>query len=63
MTEHTMKVLKRQQELEEEALDKTVSYIEIRKGQIQTGYKSGRVVTSFTDKRKKDKIEYRGSVS
>lgn len=63
MTEHTKKVEKRRQEIEQEKIDKTVKFIEVRfkEGKwtkVTTGYMSGKEVTKYNDKRKKDKIEW-----
>ena len=63
MTQYKYKVLQRKQELEEEGLDKEWSFMEAKydKGKlvsITTGFKSGRKLTEYTDKRKKDKEEW-----
>ena len=63
MTQYKYKVLQRKQELEEEGLDKEWSFMEAKfdKGKlvsITTGFKSGRRLTEYTDKRKKDKEEW-----
>lgn len=57
MTEHTDKVIKRKLELYYERLDKLISYIEARPGQTITGFKSGKRIIEFDDKRKKTIIE------
>ena len=63
MTQYKYKVLQRKKELEEEGLDKEWSFMEAKydKGKlvsITTGFKSGRRLTEYTDKRKKDKEEW-----
>lgn len=63
MTQYKDEVEKRKKELEEDQLDKEVSFIEVvyKEGKWQrqmTGYKSGRRVIKYNDKRKKDKIEW-----
>ena len=63
MTQYIDKVEKRREELKEEELDKQVKFIEVRykKGkcsQMTVGYNSGREVTEYNDKRKKDKVEW-----
>jgi len=63
MTEHTDKVEKRKQELEQEKEDNSISFIEIRFkdgswSQRTVGYGNGKRVTEYSDKRKKDKVEY-----
>jgi len=63
MTQYKHKVIKRKQEIEQEELDKQWSFIEAKfsKGKITemtTGFKSGRRLTEYTDKRKKDKEEW-----
>ena len=62
MTQYKYKVLQRKKELEEEGLDKEWSFMEAKfdKGKlvsITTGFKSGRRLTEYADKRKKDKEE------
>ncbi len=57
MTQHTDKVIKRRLELYYERLDKQISYIEARPGQTITGFKSGKRIIEFDDKRKKTIIE------
>jgi hypothetical protein len=63
MTQYKYKVLQRKRELEQEGLDKEWSFMEAKydKGKlvsITTGFKSGRRLTEYTDKRKKDKEEW-----
>ena len=63
MTQYNDIVLKRKQELEIEKLDKQWSFIEAKFSagkitKITTGFKSGRRLTEYTDKRKKDKEEW-----
>ena len=63
MTQYIDKVEKRREELKEEELDKQVKFIEVRykKGkwsQMTVVYNSGREVTEYNDKRKKDKVEW-----
>ena len=63
MTQYNDEVEKRKKELEEDQLDKEVSFIEVvyKEGKWErqmTGYKSGRRVTIFNDKRRKDLIEW-----
>tara|TARA_R100001460_G_scaffold72890_1_gene113727 strand:- start:8060 stop:8254 length:195 start_codon:yes stop_codon:yes gene_type:complete len=63
MTQYSDIVLKRKQELEIEKLDKQWSFIEAKFSEgkiteITTGFKSGRRLTEYTDKRKKDKEEW-----
>tara|TARA_R100001509_G_scaffold141094_1_gene96027 strand:- start:8243 stop:8437 length:195 start_codon:yes stop_codon:yes gene_type:complete len=63
MTQYSDIVLKRKQELEIEKLDRQWSFIEAKFSEgkiteITTGFKSGRRLTEYTDKRKKDKEEW-----
>jgi uncharacterized membrane protein YkoI len=63
MTQYNKEVEKRKEELKEEQLDKDVSFIEItfKDGKWHkeiTGYKSGRRVVKYNDKRRKDKTEW-----
>ena len=63
MTQYKDKVEKRREELKEEQLDNEVTFIEVvfKEGKWQketTGYKSGRRVVKYNDKRKKDIIEW-----
>ena len=63
MTQYKNEVDKRREELKEEQLDKEVSFIEVvyKEGKWQremTGYKSGRRVIKYNDKRKKDIVEW-----
>tara|TARA_B100000963_G_scaffold190974_1_gene166094 strand:+ start:529 stop:723 length:195 start_codon:yes stop_codon:yes gene_type:complete len=63
MTQYKHKVIKRKQEIEQEELDRQWSFIEAKfsEGKITemtTGFKSGRRLTEYTDKRKKDKEEW-----
>lgn len=62
MTEHTNKVLRQKEILKKEKEEESINFIEVRfedgKWTTETtGYKSGKVVTKYNDKRKKDKIE------
>ena len=62
MTEHTNKVLIQKEILKKEKEEESINFIEVRfedgKWTTETtGYKSGKVVTKYNDKRKKDKIE------
>ena len=58
MTEHTEKVIKRRLELRKERHDNQITFIEGKRGQLTTGYRSGRRVIEFDDKRKKTITEY-----
>jgi len=63
MTQYNKEVEKRKEELKEEQLDKDVSFIEITYRNSKwyreiTGYKSGRRVVRYNDKRRKDKTEW-----
>ena len=63
MTQYKDEVEKRREELKKEQLDNEVSFIEVvfKDGKWEretTGYKSGRRVVKYNDKRKKDKIEW-----
>ena len=63
MTQYKDEVEKRKEELKEEQLDKEVSFIEVvfKDGKWEketTGYKSGRRVVKYNDKRRKDKTEW-----
>tara|TARA_R110002126_G_scaffold57781_1_gene153017 strand:+ start:249 stop:446 length:198 start_codon:yes stop_codon:yes gene_type:complete len=63
LTEHTDKVLKQKEILNKEKEEESINFIEVRFEDSKwttetTGYKSGKVVTKYNDKRKKDKIEY-----
>ena len=63
MTQYKDEVEKRREELKEEQLDNEVNFIEVvfKEGKWQketTGYKSGRRVVKYNDKRKKDIIEW-----
>ena len=62
MTQHTDIVKKQKIMLEQEKIDSSINFIEVRfeegKSTTETtGYNSGKVVTKYNDKRKKDKIE------
>ena len=62
MTEHTNKVLRQKEILKKEKEEESINFIEVRfedgKWTTETtGYRSGKVVTKYNDKRKKDKIE------
>tara|TARA_B100000768_G_C11151197_1_gene320369 strand:- start:76 stop:273 length:198 start_codon:yes stop_codon:yes gene_type:complete len=63
MTQHIDKVEEQRQRLERERLDESINFIEVRFEEGKwttetTGYNSGRVVTKYNDKRKKEKVEY-----
>ena len=63
MTQYKDEVDKRREELKEEQLDKEVSFIEVvfkdGKWERETiGYKSGRRVVKYNDKRRRDTIEW-----
>ena len=63
MTQHIDKVKEQRQRLEQERLDESINFIEVRFEEGKwttetTGYNSGRVVTKYNDKRKKEKVEY-----
>ena len=63
MTQHTDKVEKRKQEIEQENKDNSISFVEVRFkdgawSQKTVGYGNGKRVTEYSDKRKKDKIEW-----
>jgi|TARA_R110000796_G_scaffold209827_1_gene326103 hypothetical protein len=63
MTQYNNRVELRKIKLEEEQLDKDISFIEFtfREGKWHrqiTGYKSGRRVVEYNDKRKKEKVIY-----
>ena len=62
MTQHTDIVNKQKKILEQEKIDNSINFIEVRFAEGKwttetTGYNSGKVVTKYNDKRKKDKIE------
>tara|TARA_X000001382_G_scaffold118082_1_gene98102 strand:+ start:453 stop:650 length:198 start_codon:yes stop_codon:yes gene_type:complete len=63
MTQHIDRVQKQKEKLEQERLDNSIKFIEVRFEEGKwttetTGYNSGRVVIKYNDKRKKEKIEY-----
>ena len=63
MTEHTDKVNKRREEIKKEKEDNSVTFIDVRfkngKWYKRTvGYGNGKEITEYSDKRKKDKIEW-----
>ena len=63
MSQHTKIVEEQRQRLEQERLDESINFIEVRFAEGKwttetTGYNSGRVVTKYNDKRKKEKVEY-----
>tara|TARA_R100001015_G_C4431269_1_gene28342 strand:- start:73 stop:279 length:207 start_codon:yes stop_codon:yes gene_type:complete len=63
MTQYKYKVLQRKRELEQEGLDKEWSFIEakFKNGkwvEMTTGFKSGKRITEYRDKRKKEKVEW-----
>lgn len=62
MTQHTDIVKKQKIMLEQEKIDNSINFIEVKFEEGKwttetTGYNSGKVVTKYNDKRKKDKIE------
>jgi hypothetical protein len=62
MTQHTDIVNKQKKILEQEKIDSSINFIEVRFKEGKwttetTGYNSGKVVTKYNDKRKKDKIQ------
>jgi hypothetical protein len=62
MTQHTDIVNKQKKILEQEKIDSSINFIEVRFEEGKwttetTGYNSGKVVTKYNDKRKKDKIQ------
>ena len=62
MTQHTDIVKKQKKILEQEKIDSSINFIEVRFEEGKwttetTGYNSGKIVTKYNDKRKKDKIE------
>ena len=63
MTQHTKIVEKQKEKLKQERLDNTIIFIEVtfKNGKWNkeiTGYNSGRIVTKYNDKRKKEIVEY-----
>ena len=63
MTQYKDEVDKRREELKEEQLDNEVSFIEVvfKDGKWEretTGYKSGRRVVKYNDKRRRDTTEW-----
>ena len=63
MTQYNKEVEKRKEELKEEQHDKDISFIEITYKDSKwhreiTGYKSGRRVVRYNDKRRKDETEW-----
>lgn len=64
MTEYKDEVTKQKELLAEEQLDKDVEFVEVtfKDGRWQremTGYKSGRRVIKYNDKRRKEETEWR----
>ena len=62
MTQYTKIIQKQKEKLVQEKLDNSIKFIEVRfvEGKWTTettGYNSGKIVTKYNDKRKKDKIE------
>ena len=62
MTQYTKIIQKQKEKLVQEKLDNSIKFIEVRFAEGKwttetTGYNSGKVVTKYNDKRKKDKIE------
>ena len=63
MTQYTDKIKKRKEEIEQENEDNSILFIEVRFkdgawSQRTVGYGNGKRVTEYSDKRKKDKIEW-----
>ena len=63
MSQHTKIVEEQRQRLEQERIDESINFIEVRFAEGKwttetTGYNSGKVVTKYNDKRKKEKVEY-----
>ena len=63
MKQYKDKVEKRREELKEEQLDNEVSFIEVtfkdgRWERETTGFRSGRRIVKYNDKRRKDIIEW-----
>jgi len=63
MTQHTDIVKKQKIMLEQERINSSINFIEVRFEEGKwttetTGYNSGKVVTKYNDKRKKEKIEW-----
>ena len=63
MTQYTDKVEKRKEEIEQENENNSISFIEVRFkdgswSQRTVGYGNGKRVTEYSDKRKKDKVEW-----
>jgi len=62
MTQYTKIIQKQKEKLKQEKLDNSIKFIEVRFAEGKwttetTGYNSGKIVTKYNDKRKKDKIE------
>jgi len=62
MTQYTSIIEEQKEKLKQERLDNSINFIEVRFAEGKwitetTGYNSGRVVTKYNDKRKKEKIE------
>ena len=63
MTQYTDKVEKRKEEIEQENENNSISFIEVRFkdgswSERTVGYGNGKRVTEYSDKRKKDKVEW-----
>ena len=62
MTQYLTEILNGKERLAEEELDKTITSLYLHKSEednyFQTTYASGRVFKEFTDKRKKDEVNY-----
>lgn len=58
MTEYKKEVAEQRVILEEEAKENKIVFIEAVYGSMTVGYASGKRVTTYSDKRKKTKIEY-----
>lgn len=58
MTEYKEAVDNQRLKLEQEEKENKISFIEAVDGSMTIGYMSGKRVTTYTDKRKKTKIEY-----
>jgi len=62
MTQYTSIIEEQKEKLKQERLDNSINFIEVRFAEGKwiteiTGNNSGRVVTKYNDKRKKEKIE------
>ena len=62
MTQYTNIIEEQKEKLKQEQFDNSINFIEVRFAEGKwttetTGYNSGRVVTKYNDKRRKEKIE------